>query len=202
VNFGILEFVALGIAVLLAVVIHEYSHGYIAYRLGDPTAKMNGRLTLNPISHLDPLGTLAFVITQRFGWAKPVPINPRYFENPLKGMALVGLAGPASDLLMAFLGGLVFRFGLAPNVSLINTFFDIFIQINIGLAIFNLIPIPPLDGSRILLGILPEDKAIAFTKMEMYGLFILLFILIFTPQLINLLLLPPFFFIYRLFIGG
>ncbi|MBU0908314.1 MAG: site-2 protease family protein [Proteobacteria bacterium] len=165
---------------LFALTIHEYSHGLVAYRLGDPTASNLGRLTLNPLKHLDPLGVLAFII-MKIGWAKPVPVNPRYFKNPLKDMIWVALAGPAANLMTAIASSLV-----AELLSLFAAFipkailFPLFqmvgasIWINIVLAVFNLLPIPPLDGSKVLMGILPPRQAATFARLEPFGFLILL----------------------------
>lgn len=165
---------------LFALTIHEYSHGYVAYRLGDPTAQALGRLTLNPLKHLDPLGVLAFII-MKIGWAKPVPVNPRYFRNPMKDMLWVALAGPAANLmtaiasslilqLMIFLAAVIPQPVLWPMLQMLGAS----IWINIILAIFNLLPIPPLDGSKILMGLLPPRHAASFAKLEPIGFLILL----------------------------
>jgi Zn-dependent protease len=147
-------------AILLALTIHEYAHGYIAWRLGDPTARNAGRLTLNPIAHLDLFGTIMLMFGP-FGWAKPVPVNGNYFANPKRDSIWVSLAGPASNIVLAIIIGYTYRIlvALAPallaNQSVV-IFFQLCILINIGIAFFNLIPIPPLDGSHILLGLLPN----------------------------------------------
>lgn len=165
---------------LLAITFHEFSHGYVAYRLGDPTAYNAGRLTMNPLKHLDPLGVLAFII-MKIGWAKPVPVNAAYFKNPVKGMMWVAIAGPASNLILAIVSSIVakllIQFGtLLPSAILwpLLNMVAISIWINLVLAFFNLIPIPPLDGSRILSGMLPAKAAIFFYKMERFGFIILL----------------------------
>ncbi|MBE6537353.1 MAG: site-2 protease family protein [Ruminococcaceae bacterium] len=173
-------------AVLLTLTIHEYSHGYAAYKLGDDTAKMYGRLTLNPIKHLDPIGALCMLFFH-FGWAKPVPINPRNFKNPKRDFAITALAGPLSNIIMAFLSAFIFLLIYAPLSTVAfesrfwlsvvqNTldFFYIFHLINIGIAIFNLIPIPPLDGSRILNVILPPKTYFAIMKYERTIYYVLL----------------------------
>jgi len=184
---------------LLAITIHEFAHGYIAYRLGDPTAKLAGRLTFNPISHLDPFGTIALVLTGIIGWAKPVPVDPRYLRNPRKDMLWISLGGPAANMIAAvalamLLHGIVLSFNAAAirSSAFLEPLIYILIrgvQINVGLAIFNLLPIPPLDGSGILAGLLPRDMAYQFEKLQPYG-FILLLILILSGA-VTYLILPP-----------
>lgn len=178
---------------LLALTLHEYAHGYIAYRLGDPTARNAGRLTLNPLSHLDPIGTLAFFFI-KFGWAKPVPVNPRYFQNPRQDMLWVALAGPVTNLLLAVASALILKLviGIAsviPYSSLLEAILVPFsnmlvasIWINLVLCIFNFLPIPPLDGGRIMTGLLPENLARTYASFERYG-FIVILILAFTGVL-------------------
>ena len=167
-------------AALLALSVHEYAHGYVAYRLGDPTARSLGQLTLNPLKHLDPIGTLCMVLF-RFGWAKPVPINPRYFKDPRKGMALTAAAGPIASFLLAFLGALLYKLTLLlgnavitafPNELVIYFFFYlsqfclVLHSLNLSLCIFNLIPLPPLDGSRIFYVFLPPKWYFGVMKHE------------------------------------
>jgi Zn-dependent protease len=163
-------------AVVIAATFHEYAHAFVADRLGDPTPRNLGRLTLNPLAHLDVLGTLFFVLFG-FGWARPVPVNPRNFDNPRLGMLQVALAGPLANVTMAFLlGGLLQATGVS-DTSLAGTFVLVVIQINIILALFNLIPIPPLDGSRILESLLPPSQAITFSRLQPYGTLVLLVLL-------------------------
>jgi len=150
---------------------HEFSHGYIAYRLGDHTAARKGRLTLNPLAHLDPIGSL-MILFVGFGWAKPVPVNPVNFTNPRVDMMKVAFAGPASNLLLAFTGGLMMRFvnitGLIQNEMFIQTLY-FFIFINISLAVFNMIPIAPLDGSQIFGNMISKNNPKLAWKLQMYG---------------------------------
>jgi Zn-dependent protease len=177
---------------LLAITFHEFSHGYVAWRLGDPTAHNAGRLTMNPLKHLDPIGVLAFII-MKIGWAKPVPVNAAYFRNPVKDMMWVAIAGPASNLLLAIVSAIAIKLliqigSFLPQAILwpLVNMVAISIWINLVLAFFNLIPIPPLDGSRIITGLLPTEAAIVFHKMERFG-FIILLVLFYTgiiPKLI------------------
>ncbi len=166
--------------ILFALTIHEYAHGWVAYRFGDPTAKLAGRLTLNPLVHLDPLGTILLFVA-RIGWAKPVPVNPYYFRDPRRDLLWVSLAGPASNLLAAFAFGLVCRalgitsfYRLDPGVLGLLEFMLIFsVYINIILAVFNLIPVPPLDGSKILAGLLSRDAERTYEAYARYGAYAL-----------------------------
>jgi Zn-dependent protease len=162
-------------AVLIAVTVHEYAHALVADRLGDPTARQLGRLSLNPLVHLDVLGTLFFVLFG-FGWARPVPVNPRNFADPRQGMLQVALAGPLANVTVAFAVGLLIR---APGIidGLWLALASMLVRINIVLAIFNLIPIPPLDGSRILASLLPLDRAQAYARIQPYGTVLLLLLL-------------------------
>ena len=211
--YGIIQQIALvAPGFLLAITVHEFTHGYIAYKLGDPTAKMAGRLTFNPISHLDPIGTLMLVLTRMIGWAKPVPVNPRYFANPRMDMLWVSLGGPAANLIAAailavLLHILVFVTGgtISGQVStfiLIPLYMILLygVRINVVLAIFNLIPVPPLDGSKILSGLLPPKQAYEFEKLEPYG-FIILIALILTDA-VGYIILPPIRLIEALLLGG
>ncbi len=196
---------------LLAITVHEFTHGYIAYKFGDPTAKLAGRLTFNPISHLDPIGTIILVLTQMIGWAKPVPVDPRYFKNPRTDMLWVSLGGPAANLVTAAILALLlhvmfFFIGVPPSRAsdlILRPLYGIVISgisINVVLAIFNLIPVPPLDGSKILAGLLPRRQAYEFEKLEPYG-FIILIALIFTNA-VGYIIMPPIRFIVGLLLSG
>lgn len=173
-------------AILFALSVHEFSHGVVAYKLGDPTAKDAGRLTLNPLSHLDPVGTLMLFLVH-FGWAKPVPVNPAYFKNPKRDMLWVALAGPASNMALAFLSGLAVRamsavpgfYQSGSTGTMIITMFYLSVQINLALAVFNLLPIPPLDGSKILYGMLPAEYEHIAYNLERYGPGVLLGLVLF-----------------------
>lgn len=162
--------------ILFALTVHEYSHGYVAWRLGDPTAKNAGRLTLNPLPHLDPIGTIMLFLVQ-FGWAKPVPVDPSYFRNPKRDMLYVALAGPVSNMILALITGLVIRYinsanpafmygVLGPKISMMLV---LSLRINLALAIFNLLPVPPLDGSKIMYGLLPPRYDYMTYNLERYG---------------------------------
>ncbi|EEG78286.1 site-2 protease family protein [Dethiobacter alkaliphilus] len=169
-------------AILIAIVLHELAHGYVAYRLGDDTAKLHGRLTLNPIKHIDPLGLLALVLF-RFGWAKPVPVNPMNFRGDRRrGMFLVGLAGPVTNFILALLSALLivtlpFQLGGLGLALMQQVLFY-----NVILGVFNLLPLPPLDGSKVFSYFLPAQTAYQFSRLEQYGPLVLI-LLIFTGTL-------------------
>ncbi len=177
---------------LLAITFHEFCHGYVAWRLGDPTAQNAGRLTMNPLKHLDPLGVLAFIV-MRIGWAKPVPVNASYFRNPVKDMMWVAAAGPAANLALALVSAVAMKFlvmteSFVPNGVLVPLYNMVAVSIwfNLVLCFFNLLPIPPLDGSRIITHFLPIRGAMLFHRLEPFG-FILLLVLFYTgviPKLI------------------
>ena len=185
---------------LLAIMLHEVSHGYAAERFGDPTARLLGRLNLNPFKHLDPIGTVAVFIFG-FGWARPVPVNPGNMRKPRQDMIWVALAGPTANLLLALASALLLRglgflegwlgessriLRLATPVTMMAGFS---LYINILLAVFNLIPLPPLDGGRILTGILPERQAAQISRLEPFG-FVLVVLLVFFTDIWSLVLAP------------
>jgi len=161
------EVLVLLIPVLLfALVFHEFSHAWVANKLGDPTARYAGRLTLNPMAHLDPIGGL-MILFVGFGWAKPVPVDIRYLSNPRVDMMKIAFAGPASNLLLAFIGGMILRLGFVHGTTAVMIMF--FTQINIMLAVFNMIPIAPLDGSQIFSGLLIRTNPELVRNLQIYG---------------------------------
>ena len=171
------EVLVLLIPVLLfALVFHEFSHGWVAYKLGDPTAKNQGRLTLNPIAHLDPFGSM-MILFVGFGWAKPVPVDSRYLANPREDMMKIAFAGPASNLFLALIGGGLIR--LTGYAGPLTSMLILFTQINISLAVFNMIPIPPLDGSQIFSGIMIRRNPQLVMQLQMYGPQILMGLILF-----------------------
>ena len=197
-------------ALLVSLVFHEVSHGYVAYRLGDKTASERGRLSLNPVRHLDAFGTIVLLITflgtrgtAMFGWAKPVPINPGNFKSHQRGMAWVGIAGPTANFILASVAALVLR-TFYPHVGdLESSFLAIVIfrvfQLNVILMLFNLIPVPPLDGSRIIGAFLNRRSYMKWIQLDQYGMFfvmLLLFVLINFGNGLTDVLLP----VYRLFL--
>jgi Zn-dependent protease len=151
-------------AILIALTVHELAHGFVAKYYGDRTAEEAGRLTLNPLAHLDILGTIMLFFGP-FGWAKPVPVNPLFFEDPRRDMAYVAVAGPLSNIFLAALSGLFLRLGIVAPESPFAAFLYISFMINIGLAVFNLLPVYPLDGSRILMAFLNNDQSHAYLKV-------------------------------------
>lgn len=182
------------IPILAAVVLHEIAHGYVAFRLGDPTAAQLGRLTLNPFAHMDLFGTIILPLLLLFGgapflfgYAKPVPVNFMNLRNPRKGMVLVALAGPTMNLLLAAFSALAFNFLqsvqvpqdglLATNLAVLTLMAGHSALMNIGLAVFNMLPIPPLDGGRVATGLLPRFPAIALARLEPYGMLIIMLLL-------------------------
>lgn len=165
-------------ALLLALTFHELGHGLASYLLGDPTAKNQGRLTLDPIAHIDPIGFFALLFF-KFGWAKPVPIDPRYYKNRKLGIALTSIAGPMSNFILAVITGLIFRFAYNAQIEfffnndIMFNFMSSLLIYNISLGLFNLIPIPPLDGSKILASMLPDKLEYKFYQYERYSMVIL-----------------------------
>ena len=198
------EAAAVALAAILAITLHEAAHGYAALSLGDPTAKILGRVSLNPIRHVDPVGTLLvpgiLLVSQllatgrvdvMFGWAKPVPVDIRNLRNPRTGMMLVAMAGPAMNFMLAFIAALLIHpAGLleeslsADSMALVYRFLGLSILANLVLGLFNLFPIPPLDGGRIVTGLLPYRAAMAYARLEPAGLFIVIGVLFLLPALI------------------
>ena len=187
------------VAFIPAIVVHECAHGYAAYKLGDPTAKRAGRLSLNPIKHIDPFGTILLpgilILTSGlaggsgivFGYAKPVPYNPRYFKNIRKGELVVGLAGPASNLLMSLIGAAIafaanYLYAVAPSVAIYVWYFgSYFCTVNLSLCFFNLIPLPPLDGSSIIALFLTNRGLEIYYRIQQYAMWIFIIVVIVLP---------------------
>ena len=165
------------LAILISLTFHEVAHGYMAWRRGDDTAKSDGRLSLNPLVHLDIMGTIVFIVTMiyfrlPFGWAKPVPVNPMNLDNPKRDMVYVAAAGPASNMLLALVFGYILIGLQTYNIMIpmiLKAFLVILVRVNLGLSFFNLLPIPPLDGSNILRGLLPYDKLNAYIRFTQYA---------------------------------
>ena len=168
---------------IIAMTVHEFSHGFVAYKLGDNTAKYSGRLTLNPLAHIDPMGTIImpiflFIVTGGrfvFGYAKPVPINYWGLKNPKRDMGLIGLSGPLANIIFAFLLSLIWK--IVPGFSISSYLLEYLITINVILGVFNLLPVPPLDGSRILSALLPSELAMQYNRLEPYGFIILVMLI-------------------------
>jgi len=178
----ILEIISIAVILFSAVVLHEYAHGWVAYKLGDPTAKLAGRLTLNPVMHVDPVGTIflpGVLIALRFlglntflfGWAKPIPVNFSRLNNPRRDMMLVGMAGPAVNVVLAVVASQLTRVPMSLDVY---KFVEAAVFINLLLAAFNMIPIPPLDGSRLVMGLLPRGLAVPYSQLARYGILIVM----------------------------
>jgi len=184
--------------ILPALTFHEFAHAYAAERMGDPTPRMLGRLTLNPLAHIDPIGTILVPIYVRFGWAKPVPINPRNFRDHARGSLVCSIAGPGSNLLLALSTGLIAR-GLAAFLppeaiawdSVFVRFAFSFVAVNVMLAIFNMIPLGPLDGHHVLEALLPYPLLMKYRQFNQYGFFIVMAFLFLTPQLADLVIFRP-----------
>ena len=188
-DFNFADLIAGLPGLILAMVVHEYAHARVAVAMGDFTPRLMGRLTLNPMAHIDPVGLLMLFII-KFGWAKPVMINPRNFRDPKKGDILVSLAGPAANLLLAFAALLIMalylKMGFAMTPGMRSVFVLIMIS-NINFAIFNMLPLPPLDGSHVLMQLLPEDLAWKLRSIERYS-FLILIALMMTPVLTGILI--------------
>lgn len=185
--------------ILFSLTIHEYAHAYVAHKLGDDTAKRLGRLTLNPLKHLDLIGTILLLLVH-FGWAKPVPVDPSNFKNPKKDMLYVAIAGPISNLITAvvaavFLKLIVFNTSMSSVFSITEPVTQILIWlifISVVLAVFNMLPFPPLDGSRVLYGLLPDEMSRQIMKIETYGIFILFALILFGGKFVSFIIVYPF----------
>ena len=180
----LLDMAVMAAAAVLCITFHETCHGLAAWAMGDPTAKRAGRLSLNPLKHVDPVGLLLLVVA-RFGWAKPVPINPGYFKRPKLGMALSALAGPVSNVLLSAIaaaGSTVSMFYAAyleqPVLEWMGSFFYYIFYLSAGLAVFNLLPLPPLDGSKVVFSFLPENWYWQLMRYERYGMYALMVLLL------------------------
>jgi len=197
----------MAVPILLAVTFHEYAHGWVADRLGDSTARLSGRLTFNPFKHLDFFGTIVFILTRMIGWAKPVPVNPSNLREPKKGMLYISLAGFMANIILAIMSGILFRFMYPFGIPYLpfevnyplNHMILESVRINLGLAIFNIIPIPPLDGSKVLAGLLPPNLYVQFSKIEPYGFLILIFLIV--TGAINVVIAPLFYFALKIILG-
>lgn len=193
----IVEYIIIACVALIAITLHELAHGYTAYKLGDNTAKERGRLTLNPIKHIDPIGLLALIVVH-IGWAKPVPINPMNFKSRKNGTILVSIAGPLTNLLLAVVFAILLRLTYGFNLYL-SFFFQYGIILNIGLAVFNLLPLPPLDGSKILASLLPIKLERLFYKYQRYLSIIVL--VLYITGIIRIVIIPVIQAIYNGIIG-
>ncbi|MCD4784107.1 MAG: site-2 protease family protein [Candidatus Eremiobacteraeota bacterium] len=196
-------------AILLSFVVHEMCHAYAAYLFGDPTPKFDGRLSPDPRKHIDPFGAALIVILLLigsrfiFGWAKPVSVNANNFKNPRQDMAWVAFAGPLSNFAMAAAVGMLLKFGVVSAGTLFGQFIVVFVMVNLGLGIFNMIPFPPLDGSKIIYGILPSDIAYKLMAMEMkYARFVpFVLIILILSGLLDPIIGYPYAFLFRVFTG-
>ncbi|MEI6971047.1 MAG: site-2 protease family protein [bacterium] len=174
--------ILMGLMILaFSVIVHEVAHGYVAYRLGDPTAHLSNRLSLNPLNHIDPVGSiilpLLLVLSQSpvfLAWAKPVPVDPRYFRNPRRDDLLVSIAGVVSNMILAVMAAALFRLLEPGQNDALSSFLWLFCAINVGLAVFNMVPVPPLDGSHVLAAILPASAARAYSQFSGFGFIIII----------------------------
>ncbi len=193
-------------ALAFSIIIHEVAHGYAAWRLGDPTARMSNRLTLNPLRHIDPIGSVilpVILVVMKspvlFGWAKPVPFNPYYFRDPKKGIMIVGAAGPLSNFALAIVSAILFHV-VAPFADIVGWFLAYLCITNVFLGVFNLIPIPPLDGSRVLFGVLPDRLLQPYMQLERFG-FIIVIVLV-SAGVLDKIVTPVVGFLLNLFFHG
>jgi len=202
-SFDLVQWVIKIPVLLFAITIHEYAHGRAALWLGDPTAKLSGRLSLNPLHHIDPFGAICLFLFN-FGWAKPVPVNPRYFKNMRRDIIIMSLSGPLANISAAFLAGMLIRYLLLPwEVYQITLIYLLFM--NIGLGLFNLLPIPPLDGSHVLENALSLDAAQKYREFGRYGPILILTIVMLDnfahTGIINRVLIGPMKYLAHLFSG-
>lgn len=177
------------VALIVAATVHEYAHAYVADLLGDSTPRNQGRLTLNPLAHLDPLGSL-LILLAGFGWAKAVQINPSNFRDWRRDTMIVAAAGPLANVTLLFMIGIPFKLGLLEFSAPLEQLLMTMIRINAMLAIFNLLPVPPLDGSKILMGLLPPAQAVSYARFTPYGTLVLLLLVAFTDVL-SVFMIPP-----------
>jgi len=201
--FNIAEWIVRIPVLLFAITIHEYAHGRAALWLGDPTAKNMGRLSLNPLPHIDPFGAICLFLFN-FGWAKPVPVDPRYFKNIRKGIIFMSLCGPLANLSAAFLAGMLIRHLLLPYEVYLKALAYLLLM-NIGLGLFNLLPLPPLDGSHVLENMLPPKAAQKYQQIGRYGPMVLIGIILLDKfartGILNQILITPMFYLAHLFAG-
>jgi len=202
-SFDLLEWIIRIPVLLFAITIHEYAHGRAALWLGDPTAERMGRLSLNPLPHIDPFGAICLFLFN-FGWAKPVPVDPRYFKNMRTGIIFMAVCGPFANLIMAFLTGILIRFFFFPWEFYLKIL-TYMLLMNIGLGLFNLLPIPPLDGSHVLENILPPRAAHKYRNFKKYGAFLLIGIILLDnfahTGILNRILVYPMIHVAHLFAG-
>lgn len=171
-----LLFILISVVFVFSLSVHEFAHAYAADKLGDPTPRLAGRLTLNPAAHLDPLGTLMILLV-RFGWGKPVPVNTINFKNPRRDAAIVSVAGPLSNFILAAIFSVIFHLGSNSFSASLNSFLYILVIYNVTLGVFNLLPVFPLDGFNVVYGILPINLAVQWSQLQKYGIVILLILI-------------------------